>query len=378
MDSMTRRAPILPVLMLVAGYDAKQASKQVGRILNDPRRTKLKELVGPPIRVNGCGNACYCATGELVHRLLMCLPPGRFTDDYMAECARVLYMRDVGDPRLIAELQNNRAAAIANGGIPRMDALFGPAVPDITQSTITGTCPELVVASNKRSIAMMEADVEERQLAIAERRRENDQQHRNAQLRMLRESEEVNLLHAERLRGVRQGLEDLDLLDDHGRMAIRDSMFNYDAWQIVTLNGTCVLPPHQTGASGPPDAMLMNTTSPAPTVCGPLHSQPSNLLQIHEILEIRMGVPSLEAAQMSNTFGRDIAPRYRAKYSVDEPPKKYREINGLMKEVNAYPPCDWPWIEARLTEIIPIERARLAAIALAKQQAKNKKHKKDK
>ena len=77
-------------MMLVAGYDAKQASKQLGRILSTPGRERLKAIIGTPIRINGCGPLTYATIGQQMHKLLMCVPPGRYTDEYLDECFPIL------------------------------------------------------------------------------------------------------------------------------------------------------------------------------------------------------------------------------------------------------------------------------------------------
>jgi hypothetical protein len=146
-------------MMLVAGYDAKQASKQLGRILNNPDRVRLKEIVGPPIRINDNGCATYATTGQYMHRVLLCLPPGRLSDDYMDECARVLWMRDTGDSRLIAEVEDNRAATSANGGVPRMESLFGSGqnVPENVE-----ICGE----SRKHRLEQLDIDVKKQRISV--------------------------------------------------------------------------------------------------------------------------------------------------------------------------------------------------------------------
>ena len=135
--------------MLVGGYESKQAIKQISRILNDPKRQELKEEVREPMRVNGRGQACYCASGTLMHMILMCLPPGRLSNKYMVECARVLHMRDIGDSRLIAEVAHNRAAALTNGGAPPVISLFGT---DNATPTLETNNPAIV--SLERQLAL--------------------------------------------------------------------------------------------------------------------------------------------------------------------------------------------------------------------------------
>ena len=125
-DTASLKAPILPVVMLVGGYDLKQAGAFVNRLLNDPKRERIRAQVGPLMRLNNRGHACYCAEGQVMHKILMCLPPSRCSDEYMHECARVLWMRDTGDQQLIDEVHNNRTTAITNGGVPTMGSLFGP------------------------------------------------------------------------------------------------------------------------------------------------------------------------------------------------------------------------------------------------------------
>ena len=348
--------------MIVANYDVKNASGQLSRILKHANRTELKSAIGAPIRLNGHGNACYCATGQQMHRILMCLPPGRFSDSYMDECSRVLWMRDTGDQRLIDEVHHNRTSAIANGGVPTMGSLFGPpGVPDVTAQVKP---PELATASTKRSIAMMEAEVESVQLALSERRqnlqlallerqqnlqlalveqRKDDADHA---LRVSREVVELRRLHALCTQEEIELLESMGAADDHSRWAYRDRVHNFDPLQYLSISR---IVPQITGAPG---------ADVAPeTASGALHAQAGNLLQVHEILELRMGVSAPEAARVSNAFGRVIAPMYRERYNVDEPPKKNREIKGLIKGVNAYPPVDWPWIQVELQRLLDEHRA---------------------
>ena len=360
---LTGKAPILPVMILVAGYDARQASKQLGRILGDPKRSELKEAIGLPIRLNNHGNALYCATGQQMHRILMCLPPGRFSDSYMDECSRVLWMRDTGDQRLIDEVHHNRTAALANGGVPTMGSLFGPpGVPDVTAQVQP---PELAAASTKRSIAMMEAEVESVQLALFERRqnlqvalveqRKDDADHA---LRVSREVVELRRLHALCTQEEIELLESMGATDDHSRWAYRDRVHNFDPLQYLSISR--IVPQITEAPGAAPGNVTAHAAEVAPgdvTLSGALHAQAGNLLQVHEILELRMGVSSPEAARLSNAFGRVIAPMYRERYNLDEPPKKNREIKGLVKGVNAYPPVDWPWIQVELQRLMDEHRA---------------------
>ena len=348
--------------MLVGDYEQQQAKTQIARILNNPKRQRLREQVGEPSKINGHGHACYCAEGQVMHKVLMCLPPGRFSDSYMDECSRVLWMRDTGDQRLIDEVHHNRTSAIANGGVPTMGSLFGPpGVPDVTAQVKP---PELATASTKRSIAMMEAEVESVQLALSERRqnlqlallerqqnlqlalveqRKDDADHA---LRVSREVVELRRLHALCTQEEIELLESMGAADDHSRWAYRDRVHNFDPLQYLSISR---IVPQITGAPG---------ADVAPeTASGALHAQAGNLLQVHEILELRMGVSAPEAARVSNAFGRVIAPMYRERYNVDEPPKKNREIKGLIKGVNAYPPVDWPWIQVELQRLLDGHRA---------------------
>jgi hypothetical protein len=156
-DRATGKAQIVKVVMLVGGYNPKQAIKQFNRILNDPKRQELNEKVGEPMRVNGRGQACYCASGTLMHMILMCLPPGRLSNKYMAECARVLHMRDAGDSRLVVQVEHNRQAAVENGGVPPKIRLFGAETKD---HEIKRTLPPLAISPSETAIEYHVSDGE--------------------------------------------------------------------------------------------------------------------------------------------------------------------------------------------------------------------------
>ena len=331
--------------MLVANYDAKIASKQIRRILNDPKRQQLKSIIGNPVRINGLGALTYTATGQQMHRILMCLPPGRFSDAYMDECARVLWMRDTGDQRLIDEVHHNRTTAIANGGVPTMGSLFGPCVPDVTAQVQP---PELSAASTKRGIAMMEAEVEERQLMLVERRASLRRDNEEHGLRVCREIEEIRVLHTQGLQASWQLLGELDLQDDHSSFAFRDSIHNFDPRLMISVAQRSIAPAEGAPAEGAAaEGALCETLESS----GPVHAQAGNLLQIHEILEHVMGVGASTAARVSRSFGTEISKMFKARHGRLGPEKK-REINGLKKFVRAYAPGDVEWIREQLTKML--------------------------
>jgi hypothetical protein len=97
MDTQTGKVPILPVIMLVGGYNSKAAKKQLSIILNNPMSGSFWDDIGEPMRVNSKGHACKCATRSMVQKLLMYLPSSRFSTEYVDEYMRVMLMHDVGD-----------------------------------------------------------------------------------------------------------------------------------------------------------------------------------------------------------------------------------------------------------------------------------------
>jgi hypothetical protein len=73
-------------------------------------------------------------------------------------------MRDSGDSRLIAEVEQNHAAAAANGGVPRMDQLFGAQNPGT--STLQEQTQCIQAESRKHALDVTRMEMQERRLAL--------------------------------------------------------------------------------------------------------------------------------------------------------------------------------------------------------------------
>jgi hypothetical protein len=336
--------------MLVGGYESKQAIKQFKRILNDPKRQELKEGVGEPMRVNNRGQACYCASGTLMHMILMCLPPGRLSNKYMAECARVLHMRDTGDSRLISEVQHNSAAAVANGGAPPVISLFGT---DKSTPTLETNNPTIEVLERQLALREREQALVEREQALVERQvvhKEHGLKLEPAAYKLAEEERRKNLVvieeqvmvslesdHTNMQLKKKQLLEELELFDDVKKFIMADRIMNYNPRKRILhlhVHDSCVL-----------DAPGRESLEAAPHITDAMCDvQANTLMQVAEYLELVMPTEEI-TAKVTQNAGKIVAAEFRVRYGENAVFKGGKQrINGRACTVKAYERKDDPWI----------------------------------
>jgi hypothetical protein len=260
--------------------------------------------------------------------ILMCLPPGRLSNKYMAECARVLHMRDTGDSRLISEVQHNSAAAMANGGAPPVISLFGT---DKSTPTLETNNPTIDVLERQLALREREQALVEREQALVERKRKN--------LVVIEEQVMVSLEsdHTNMQLKKKQLLEELELFDDVKKFIMADRIMNYNPRKRILhlhVHDSCVL-----------DAPGRESLEAAPHITDAMCDvQANTLMQVAEYLELVMPTEEI-TAKVTQNAGKIVAAEFRVRYGENAVFKGGKQrINGRACTVKAYERKDDPWI----------------------------------
>jgi hypothetical protein len=122
------------------------------------RDPTLLEQVGEMIRINQKGQAKHCADAETLVEILLLVPNNANTRVYRRRCSKIISRYQWGDQSLKDEIDRNKAAADANGGLPQFRAV--PEHDPGHQRAIVINKP----FTNERSI-----EHDERSLALRER-----------------------------------------------------------------------------------------------------------------------------------------------------------------------------------------------------------------
>jgi hypothetical protein len=118
----------------------------------------LLDHIGEVMRVNGKGNAKHCADAATLVEILILVPNNANTRAYRRRCSMIISRYQWGDQSLKDEIDCNKAAADANGGLPQFRAV--PEHEPGHQRAIVINKP----FTNERSI-----EHDERSLALRER-----------------------------------------------------------------------------------------------------------------------------------------------------------------------------------------------------------------
>jgi hypothetical protein len=94
----------------------------------------LLEHVGERMRINGRGNAKHCADAATMVEILLLVPNNANTRAYRRRCSEIISRYQSGDESLKGEIDRNKAAADANGGLPQFRSV--PSAPRCEVSTV--------------------------------------------------------------------------------------------------------------------------------------------------------------------------------------------------------------------------------------------------
>jgi hypothetical protein len=331
------------MIQVVGGYSTiDEAGRVWGRIHNkDP---SILEHVGEPMKINGRGNAKHCADAQTMVEILIMVPSNSHTRAYRRRCSEIIARYQSGDQSLKAEIDRNKAAAEANGGLPQFQSVPAgnqelPLVNDercLQHSALALSLRErtlvLDLASTPEGIRRYHAE-EDR--ALAERIATDHENVLASQERILSGQERVRQLFVSNV------TTEMALFDQY-KVLLGSDVILYKA-AISNFNPTARL------------AITSGAAAEAPSQDGSRTTEKGKSWDVALILSQLCGQGTKRASEMASYggFGRDVKAMYIAKYNREPEVALRVYANGKLGDAAVYSPVDVnTWIVQELTRLI--------------------------
>lgn len=327
MDAETTRIPVIEVIRVVGGYDSTDSAKKAwSRISKDD--SDLLAEVGRPCQINGSGQSVVCATPDVITQIIWSLP-SKLAKAYRRQCAQIVTRFQMGDQRLHAEIDNNKTATDANGGLPQFTAV-----------EVDAQGREILGPLGKRKLELVDVDIDERRVEVEARRVEIEARRVEIAAQMAEIEARKKEIQAAAITNATNTVdlfERMGMLCDRNKFAIIDSVMN----NLGEQRAICAAPTQ--GAIQ--EATQDNTIDASDGARG--HKQ------VYEIMQHDLGLPPDVIRRHSSKAGKAAAAAYRHKYGegVDFSKVK-RYVDNAARPVNMYPPEDIPMITEAIRDYL--------------------------
>jgi hypothetical protein len=342
-DYASQRIPVAETIMLF-GFSRTAAERRIAHIKETYEDIALS--VGAPIRVNGKGQRQLCSDLQTMLQILWMLPSNPRTIAFRVKCANDICRQMHGDPTLVAELERNRKVTLDTEGLHFHEVQENTSIKEAAVPSLPSYEQEIAIQRHQMEMEERRAQIEDRRAQIEERRAQIDERRAQTMMAIERDVHSLLAIQAQSVKDRIEILESMDLIDDRCRIALMDSVSNYDPRRYLTMcNST--------------QSSMARLSCAAPEVLGPQHAndgppQVNNTpMQVSEILEFELRIPADVIRDVSKGAGKRIAQMFRDKYGDDaEFLTAQRLIDGRVREVKAYAPADIGWIKEALLEYI--------------------------
>jgi hypothetical protein len=325
-DYKSQRLPLIETVQLF-GFSHHAAELAVNAI--KARDAEIAGMIGNPMKINGVGHERLCADLNAVIIVLQQLPNTERVRAYRRKCADDLVRQMKGDPTLVDQIAHNHSVLQHTGGIHFYENSMGNVTlphPSASFQDIEYEERRFALEERRHALAMHTKQFEI-DLAQNQKRFEMDMANQEVRLciRLYLALQQIDLARKRKAE-----LNDLGMLDDRCKSALRDSIVNGVSGADAIAYGNqlvCV-----------PSAPLVESTQP---------------IQVSEVMQYKLEMSADNVRKYAQGAGLAVANEYRARYGDDcEFLSTNRVIDGRIRPVKAYDQVHIDWIKHVITEYV--------------------------